>query len=366
MSKRGEAIYHRKDGLWEARYVKEIDAFGKKKYGSVYGHSYREAKEKRQDALDHILLYQTNKPTRKITISHLANEWLYINKNKVKISTFQRYEGFIKNHINSIIGQMGAIYLSTAAIHEFSLKLLDKGLSNQSVNSVLIFLHSCMKYGHRQYNLPLPEFIYLSCTKKEMRVLSEDEQKTLVCYLLTDMDIYKLGVLTALYTGLRIGELCALRWEDIDKDAIKVRRTMQRLRNKEGTGTELYIGPPKTETSARIIPIPSFLKEKIDLFRKENDKQTYFLSVKDMPITEPRVMQYKFKKYLKDSGIDKANFHALRHSFATRCVEVGFDIKSLSNILGHSSSVVTVDRYVHSSFSLKKQNMELLSKVVNL
>ncbi len=366
MSRKGEAIYHRKDGLWEARYIKEVDAFGKKKYGSVYGHSYREAKEKRQDALDHILLYQTGKPTRKITITHLTNEWLYINKNKVKISTFQRYEGFIKNHINGIIGQMSAIYLSTATIHEFSLKLLNKGLSNQSVNSVLVFLHSCMKYGHRQYNLPLPEFIYLSCDKKEMRVLSEEEQKKLVKYLINDMDIYKLGVLTALYTGLRVGELCALQWDDIVDDAITIRRTVQRLRKNDGVGTELYIGPPKTKTSARIIPIPSFLNKKIEYFRNANRGQTYFLGTEKIPVIEPRIMQYKFKKYMEELDISDATFHCLRHSFATMCITVGFDVKSLSTILGHASSITTLDRYVHSSFALKKSNMELLSRVVNM
>lgn len=363
MKKRCDGIYHRKDGLWEARYIKEVDMLGKKKYGSVYARSYREAREKRQDALDHILLYQTNKPTRKITVLELANEWLQINKNNLKPSTFQRYQGLLKNHIEGIIGHMSIIYINTLTIHKFSVKLLEKGLSNQSVNAILVFLHSCMKYGHRQYNLPLPEFIYLSCTRKEMRVLSESEQKTLVNYLLTDMDIYKLGVLTALYTGLRIGELCALYWDDIEDDCIKVRRTMQRLKSEKGPGTELHIGAPKTETSIRTIPIPSFLKEKIESFRQE-DKLSYFLSAEGMPITEPRVLQYKFKKFLEEAGIKEANFHALRHTFATRCVELGFELRSLSEVLGHSSSTVTLDKYVHSTYLLKKQNMELLNKTI--
>ena len=100
MGRRGESIYHRKDGLWEARYVKEIDINGKKKYGSAYGHSYREAKSKRQDALDHILLYQRPPTLRKITVKDLSCEWLLVNRNRLKPSSVQRYQGFLKNHMN--------------------------------------------------------------------------------------------------------------------------------------------------------------------------------------------------------------------------------------------------------------------------
>ncbi|MBQ4099933.1 MAG: site-specific integrase, partial [Oscillospiraceae bacterium] len=192
---------------------------------------------------------------------------------------------------------------------------------------------------------------------------SKDEQQRLVDYLLIDIDIYKLGVLVALYTGMRLGELCALRWEDIDDDCIKVRQTMQRLSKNNGVGTELFIGTPKTETSVRLIPIPSFLKELIEEFRIRGAGEKYFLGSKDKHIVEPRVMQYKFKKYLLDAHIEKANFHALRHSFATRAVEVGFEIKSLSELLGHANVQITLQKYVHSSFALKQDNMELLKSV---
>lgn len=363
MTRTGDSVYHRKDGLWEARYVKEIDAFGKKKYGSVYGHSKREAREKRQDALDRILLYQKATPTRRITIAQLAEEWLYINQNRVKRSTYQRYQGFLKNHIQAVIGNLSAVYLTTASIHEFSLNRFKTGLSPQTVNSILVFLHACLKYGHRQYRLPLPDFIYLTCERKEMRVLSKEEQQRLVEYLLIDIDIYKLGVLVSLYTGMRLGELCALRWEDVDGDCIKVKQTMQRLSKNNGNGTELFIGTPKTETSIRLIPIPSFLKELIDEFKIKGVGQQYFLGTNKKRIVEPRVMQYKFKKYLLEAHIEKANFHALRHSFATRAVECGFEIKSLSELLGHANVQITLQKYVHSSFALKQNNMELLKSV---
>lgn len=361
MARRGEAIYHRKDGLWEARYVKEIDLAGKKRYGSVYGHSYREAKEKRQQAMDHILLFQKPQPSRWMTVAELAEEWLWINRSRLKQSTQQRYQGFIKNHIKPVLGGVSVVYLTTTTIHQFALDRLETGLAPQSINSILVILHSILKYGQRQYHFPLPEIVYLSYEKKEMRVLSKEEQKRLVTYLLSDLDLCKLGVLVALYTGLRIGELCALQWEDIDNSSIKVRRTMQRLRKKSGTGTELVIGTPKTSSSCRQIPIPSFLKDMIEEFRTKKGESIYFLSSSPYKILEPRNLQYKFQKYLKEAGVEKANFHALRHTFATRCVEKGFETKSLSEVLGHSSVQITLNKYVHSSFELKQANMELLT-----
>lgn len=360
MARRGEAIYQRKDGLWEARYVKEIDFTGKKKYGSVYGHSYKEVKSKRQDVLDHILLYKRAPSARFITVGELAQEWLLVSQNRLKPSSYQRYQGFLKNHIESSLGAVCVSYLTTLTIHQFALDRLSTGLAPQTVNAILVVLHSILKYGHRQYQIPIPEIIYLSYEKKEMRALSPDEQKILVAYLMKDLDTCKLGVLVALYTGLRIGELCSLKWDDIDGKSIKVRRTMQRLKKKDGSGTELFIGAPKTKTSLRTIPIPSFLKEIIERFRDPALAQSYFLASHPNEIIEPRMMQYHFQKILKEAGIEHANFHALRHSFATRCIEAGFEIKSLSEILGHANVQTTLNKYVHSSFALKQANMDLL------
>lgn len=363
MSKKELRIYHRKDGLWEARYIKEIDAFGKKKYGSVYGHSQKEAREKRQEAEDNIRLFRRPTVTRNMTVTQLAEEYLYVSKNRIKLSTLQRYEGFLKNHIDRSFGKQPVIYVTSISIQEFATKELNLGLAPQTINSILVFLHACFKYGHRQYNLPTPEILYLTVDKKEMRVLSAEEQKRLVNYLNKDLDIYKFGVLLALYTGLRIGELCALKWEDIKDGRINVRRTVQRLQNTNGKGTKLYVSTPKTSTSIREIPIPSFLKELIEIYQS-NSQQEFVLGTAIVPIAEPRIMQIKFKKYLIEAQIENANFHALRHTFATRCVEVGFEIKSLSEVLGHSNIATTLSRYVHATFQLKLDNMEKLQQIL--
>ena len=361
MSKRGENIYQRKDGLWEARYVKEIDLSGKKKYGSVYARSYREVKAKRQTVLTNLFIYQKPDLTKSFTVSALVEEWLCINQNRIKPSTYQRYEGFLKNHIQDIIGHLQMLHISPTVIYEFAVNRINQGLSKQTVNSILIFLHSCFKYGHRQYNLPLPEFQYFSCYQPEMRVFSQEEQKKLVIYLNQNMDIYKFGVLLTLYTGLRVGELCALKWEDIEDDCIHVRHTMLRLQKGNGAGTEIIVGSPKTRKSQRIIPLPSVLLNRTEQFRNCCHGQTYLLGTNTLPIVEPRVMQYKFKQYLKDLDIKDATFHTLRHSFATRCIECDMEIKSLSEILGHSDVKTTLNRYVHSSLNQKRMQMEKLS-----
>ncbi len=361
MPKRSTRVYYRKDGLWEARYVKEIDASGKKKYGSVYGKTCAEAKEKRQIAEDNLLLYQSPSGPRNITVNRLIEEWLYISRQRLKASTMQRYESFWNKHIKNAIGTRPALSCTTVVIHEFAMKLLDDGIASGSANSVLVFLHSCLKYGHREYRLPMPDIVYFPKEEKEMRVLSQKEQQRLEGYLIRDMDIYKLGVLLALYTGLRIGELCALTWDNIDKDKITVNKTIQRLHKTNGTGSEVVIGTPKTKTSIRVIPLPPFLIPYIEFFKNESIEQVYFLGTKRLPLVEPRVMQHKFKKYMQDLQIEGATFHTLRHSFATRCIDTyNFEAKTLSELLGHSSVVITLKKYVHSSFQFKQQSMERL------
>ncbi len=357
---KGEYVYHRKDGLWEARYVKEIDLSGKKKFGSVYAHSCKEAKEKRQEIVDNLKLYQRPSSLKNTTVSHLIEEWLAINKYRLKPSTFQRYKSIYELHIRPELGEMKVVYISTLDIQTFALGRQSSGLSAQSVNSMLVFLNTCLRYANRIYKLPSTEIAFLPVTKKEMRVFSREEQRKLVEYLLKDIDIYKFGILLTLYTGLRVGELCALKWEDVDDNCVKITKTMLRLQSEKKGETKLITGPPKSLTSVRTIPIPSFLIETTSMFRKGKAANGYLLGTKDRPVAEPRIMQYRFKKILQEIGIQDATFHTLRHTFATRGVEYGFDVKSLSEIMGHAGVQTTLNLYVHSSLEQKRSNMELL------
>ena len=199
---------------------------------------------------------------------------------------------------------------------------------------------------------------------REMRVLNLSEQKALLNVLLHDMDLYKFGVMLSLYTGIRVGELCALQWEDISlsNSILKVRKTMQRIQDTNAgatTKTKIIITEPKSQCSIRDIPLPEFI---VDIAKQFADApKAFILSGKKKKYIEPRTMQNRFKALVVESKIDDANFHCLRHTFATRCVEVGFEIKSLSEILGHANVNITLNRYVHSSFDLKYSNMNKLS-----
>lgn len=362
MPRRGENIYHRKDGLWQARYVKGLDEFGKKKYGYVYAHSYKEVKEKRLDILSNITLISQTPSKRSIILTDLVREWLYINQNRVKPSTYQKYNNFLKNHIINQIGKYPIIYLTPIAIKQYTDKKLEEGLSATTINGILVFVHTCLKYGNQQYGLPVIDVIYLKQPKQEMRVLSVDEQRKLTIYLMNNTDIYKLGVLVALYTGMRIGELCALKWGDIRDGVIYINKTMQRLQRPNGNHSEIIIGEPKSNSSMRKIPLPFYIAELIEKFRQKDDAQ--FMSRLYHPVIEPRVLQYQFKKQLKACGIDNANFHSLRHTFATRCVESEIDVKTLSELLGHSDVSVTLNKYVHSSFEQKVLSINKLKLIV--
>lgn len=352
MPRRGENIYKRKDGRWEARYVKEITTDGKKKYGSVYASSYKEVKAKQQLC---ILQPTENHNSIRITVTELIAEWLSSMKNHVKPFTYQKYECVCRNHIISDLGTIAVRYVSRFTIMSFTERLLEKNLSAKTVNDILIVLGLALKYAQETYSITVPKINYIKENQKEMRVFSVQEQKVITEYLLQQIDIHKFGVLLALYTGMRIGELCALRWDDITDKYIVINKTMMRIKNEQGK-TEVKIGSPKSESSNRIIPTPKCLLPMINQFRSNG----YVLSNDKLKYTEPRLMQIKFGQMIAECNIEKTNFHALRHTFATRCIEAGVDVKTLSEFLGHSDVKTTLNRYVHSSFELKQKSMEQL------
>ena len=352
MPRRGENIYKRKDGRWEARYVKEITADGKKKYGSVYASSYKEVKAKQQLC---ILQPTENHNPIRITVTELIAECLSSMKNHVKPCTYQKYECVCRNHIISDLGSIAVRYISRFTIISFTERLLEKNLSAKTVNDILIVLGLALKYAQETYSITVPKINYVKEHQREMRVFSAQEQRVITEYLLQQIDIHKFGVLLTLYTGIRIGELCALRWNDITDEYIVINKTMMRIKNEQGK-TEVKIGSPKSESSNRIIPTPKCLLPMINQFRSNG----YVLSNDKLKYTEPRLMQIKFGQMIAECNIEKTNFHALRHTFATRCIEAGVDVKTLSELLGHSDVKTTLNRYVHSSFELKQKSMEQL------
>lgn len=355
MSRRGENIFKRKDGRWEARYVKEIALDGTKKYGSVYARTYHEVKEKQQMCINEP---PSPKSKSSLTVSEIMQEWLYEGKNQLKISSYQKYSCIFHNHISDKIGKLPLRYVSSQTLTQFTNALISEdGLSRETTNLVLIVLGMGLSVAKERYKITVPEIHLLKTAKLPVRVFSKSEQQVLVRHLLSQNDIYSFGILLTLYTGMRIGEVCALRWEDISDNTIHVSKTMQRLKNDVGV-TEVMILPPKTNSSDRIIPIPSVLEDSIRQRRRE---MGYILARSNGKFTEPRLLQNKFSECIVECGIEKATFHTLRHTFATRCIEAGVDVKTLSELLGHSDVKTTLNKYVHSSFELKQRSMDKLS-----
>lgn len=371
MSKKGENIYKRKDNRWEARFIKGYENSGKAKYGYRYGKTYKEAKAKMALAITETfsnseLIKHTSK-TR--YFRNYCNEWLTINKYKIKESTYIKYLNIIEKHINPKLGNYCLKDLDSLIIEKFSQYLIEQEkLSSKTTKDILTVLKSILKYadGQEPDCLKKIEVIYPRERKKEMRILSQDEQKKFVDFLLEDMDEFKFGILLSLMTGMRIGEICALRWENIsfEDKTIRIVSTLQRLKNldiNDSNKTKIVISNPKSDMSMRIIP----MTENIELLCRrfcQRNKEAFVLS-STVKYVEPRTLQYKLKKYTEECGLENVHFHVLRHTFATRCVEVGFEIKSLSEILGHSSPKITLERYVHSSLEMKRSNMNKLTNI---
>lgn len=359
MPRRGDNIYKRKDNRWEGRYPVGYNSDGRTKYRSVYGKTYGEVKDKLLQAQQKSVL---SVKTSNLTIKVLFDEWILKISSSTKESTLANYRMKISKHLLPYFGGMRYDLLTASLVYDFIHMKLKSGLSAKYISDILIVFKSMAKYVSREYgyhnplvNVTLPK----SGSKSDVKILESDEQKRLIEYLTCNMNRTSLGIFISLYTGLRIGELCGLKWSDIDlkKRILTVRRTIQRISNINKSGTKLVVTAPKSATSARNIPIPSFL---IDMLKKyQSEKDTFVISGTSRPV-EPRTMQYRFASVLKRAHLPSVHFHSLRHLFATNCIKIGFDVKSLSEILGHSSVEITLNRYVHSSFEQKRICMEKL------
>ena len=367
MARKGENIFRRKDGRWEARYVKGHELSGKIRYGFCYGKTYREAKDKAIRAKTEIRNWQPAQTARdRRLLSFFCDEWLALRRGDVRESTYVKYSAILEKHVKPKLGKYLPDSLDTNIVEDFKWELLDiEDLSAKTVKDIMVVLRAVIIHAVKQSRgmFPMPEFRYPKINRKEMRVLSADEQQRLVSYLLCGFDECRFGVLLALLTGMRLGELCALRWESVSvkEKTIKIYATIQRLKNADedaGAKTKLWIGNPKSDTSFRIIPMSDSVSSLCKKMTRQN-LSAYILTGTVQPM-DPRTLQYRLAKYTDACGLEGVHFHTLRHSFATRCVEAGVELKCLSEILGHANTSVTLDRYVHSSLELKRANMNKL------
>lgn len=375
MPRKGENIYKRKDGRWEGRYVKSRTFTGKIVYGYVYAKTYREVKRKLRDKSISCVSPQCTPELKDPNLfSSVALDWFESVKSQTKESTTNKYHNMLSSYILPAYGEKALDSITYDFIESHCNFLLssggkkETGLSTKTVTDILSVIRNILKFAAKK-GMCVPcdgSAIQIKQYVKPMRVLSKTEQEQLCKYLLEKPEPYNIGILVCLFTGLRVGEMCALRWEDVSfsDQTIYVHQTLQRIQNKSGneTKTKIVITTPKSSCSIRTIPITDELSSILAAYKKDNTG--FVLTNSDTKFVEPRTMQNKFKTVLRLNGIEKANFHALRHTFATRCVEVGFDVKSLSEILGHATVNITMNRYVHPTLELKKENMKKLSSLL--
>lgn len=219
-------------------------------------------------------------------MSDLMGKWLGNVGNNLKLSTLEKYKCIVRNHIVPILGNIQIKDLSSEDIQMFINGLLDNGLARSTINDIIVVLNMGLTFAEKEYDILCPKAEFLKIQKKEMRILSAGEQTRFVKHLIDKNDIFGFGMLLAMFTGMRIGELCALKWEDVSEQTIKINKTMQRINKK------ILILPPKTESSVRTIPIPCYISETVEKNRKESG---YVLQRENAEFTEPRLLQLKFK-----------------------------------------------------------------------
>lgn len=297
---------------------------------------------------------------------YVANLWQQEKKQYVKISTYSAYHLLLTNHLIPEFGEKEDI--QEKDVQEYVLKELRKGISEKTIKDILIVLKMILKFGvkygyfeYRQIDIKFPT----SQDKKEVEVLTREHQRKLMEYLKENFTFKNIGIFICLSTGLRIGELCALRWCDIDVEegVIKVRHTIQRIYFTEGDKkyTKLLIDTPKTKESVRDIPLSSDLLRIIKSISKVVNENYYVLTNEEKP-TEPRTYRNYYRRILKKLEIPYLKFHGLRHSFATRCIEANNDYKTVSVILGHSNITTTLNLYVHPNKEQKKKCINKMLK----
>ncbi len=358
MSRKGENIYKRKDGRWEGRYSVECDENGNKVYRSVYGKSYAEVKERLAVCK---IIPQTAMVSSAMTLNQWFDEWEK-SYNQIKQSTKTTYNSYYKRIKNSI-GKVQLKRLNPDILQNW-INEQNKELAPRTVRAVYAMLKQCLSAAKDKKlitdcysGVKLPKI-----PKNDVAVLSPEQQKRLENVILKSDKESDIGVLICLYTGIRIGELCALKWEniDFDKSMLYIRSTLYRVKNRNGKKKTLVIDtPPKSPSAVRDIPVPAFLYEKLYAMKKNCG----YVINREGNFIETAVYSRRFKKLLELAGIPEVKFHTTRHTFATRALEVGMDVRTLSELLGHASVSTTLNLYGHSLPEHKRNQIEKVASI---
>lgn len=300
------------------------------------------------------------------TIREIAAAWKEYKRPYVKQSTMAAYVLILENHIIPTFGEDNS--LPEQSVQAFVLHKIESGLSTKSVKDILIVLKMVMKFGvkkewmtYYEWDIKYPP----SSENKVLDVLSVTNHRKILNHIQSHFTFMGLGIYISLSTGLRIGEICALKWSDINvtDGILTVNRTIERIYIIEGKKkhTELVINTPKTKNSCREIPMNKELLGMLKPLKKVVNDDYYILTNDERP-TEPRTYRNYYKRLMEKLDIPKLKYHGLRHSFATRCIEVGCDYKTVSVLLGHSNISTTLNLYVHPNMEQKKRCIDKVFK----
>ena len=309
-----------------------------------------------------------------MTTQILLNEWLETyQKEHIKARTYSRYQGLISMHILPALGATNISELGRREIQEFLTQQKKDGnirngekLSATSANMMLSVLNLAFEYACDMEYIEENPCLRVRRTKaetKRIEAFTVEEQRAIESEIARSDDRRLHGVLLCLYTGLRIGELLGLTWDDVDftKGVIKVTKTVYREKDENGIW-QLCVDTPKTKASDRVIPLPEYIT---NMLRQDSviAKTPYIVENKKGERMSIRSYQYLFEKLTERAGVRKLNFHALRHTFATRAIECGMDIKTVADIMGHQNASITLNRYAHCMLNHKIEMMQKLPRI---
>lgn len=312
-----------------------------------------------------VTIEEQKKGDEKMKLKELLEVWLerYM-KHTIKIRTYNRYKSICELHLIKDLGEYELEELKPNVLQDFLLKKIDDHYSTNTIKGIVSVLKQALRlaitleFVDKEYcsNLKMP-----SSEEKEISVFTKKEQQVIESFCLNHKKRNYIGIVICLYTGIRLGELLALTWDDIDFNSNLLTINKTSYSAKLDGKTQIIVDKPKTKKSNRVIPLPNQLVKLLKIIKKESNSK-YVITTRNSGMVGNRSYQRTFKFILKKVNVPYRNFHSLRHTFATNAIELGMDVKTLAEILGHTNAMITLNRYSHSLLSYKIEMMNKLGK----
>ena len=316
-----------------------------------------------------VTIEEQKKGDEKMKLKKLLELWLerYM-KHTIKIRTYNRYKSICDLHLIKDLGEYELEELKPNVLQDFLLKKIDDHYSTNTIKGIVSVLKQALRlaitleFVDKEYCSDLK---MSSSEEKEISVFTKKEQQVIESFCLNHKKRNYIGIVICLYTGIRLGELLALTWDDIDFNSNLLTINKTSYSAKVDGKTQIIVDKPKTKKSNRVIPLPNQLVKLLKIIKKESNSK-YVITTRNSGMVGNRSYQRTFKFILKKVNVPYRNFHSLRHTFATNAIELGMDVKTLAEILGHTNAMITLNRYSHSLLNYKIEMMNKLGKNLNL